>query len=507
MAWGKSATQAVTVKNTGTAPATVTLGETPGGAVIAKPAGAPLNLVKGSYSPHSLAAHGAKAGAKSTAGKATRTRRRAHRAPPGTAWQTVPDLPVDHRRQRGRSSYNGTVYSAFGYTGAADTSDLYAYSADSGAWTKLASAADTREAPAHGVIGGKFYAAGGWGASRRPGRQAGDLRLRRQHLEHRGQFAQAVRRCGQRGTRRQAVRGRRLHRLRLRHHRRHRLRPGQRQLGRRRRLSRAGGLGVLRRRSRASCTAPAAPPTRAASSTPTSYDPAADSWSPIADQPTDAWGASYTSANGLLLVKGGAINAGAALTNQTWAYNPADNSWTALPNANNSLYRGGGAAGFYSVGGLAGTSPAKSAELLPGYDQPDVTDVTWLTESATSVTLAPGASTTLTVTLDASVPEITQPGTFTAAISLATDTPYASAPVERLADRQAPGHLGQDHRQGDRLRRRPAGRERPSRSTPGRRTTPSRRARTAATRCGSTSATTRCRSSSPRTATSRPWPP
>ena len=31
------------------------------------------------------------------------------------------------------------------------------------------------------------------------------------------------------------------------------------------------------------------------------YDPATDGWSPIADQPTDAWGAAYTAANGLLL--------------------------------------------------------------------------------------------------------------------------------------------------------------------------------------------------------------
>jgi hypothetical protein len=154
------------------------------------------------------------------------------------------------------------------------------------------------------------------------------------------------------------------------------------------------------------------------------YDPGTDSWSPIADQPTDAWGAAYTSANGLLLVKGGAINAGAALTNQTWAYQPTDNTWTALPNSNASLYRGGGGTGFYAVGGLAGQVPDKTAELLPGYDQPDTTDVTWLAESTDKVTVNPGKSATFTVTLDASAPEISQPGTYTAQLSLGSDTPY-----------------------------------------------------------------------------------
>jgi len=35
----------------------------------------------------------------------------------------------------------------------------------------------------------------------------------------------------------------------------------------------------------------------------------------------------------------------------------------------------------------------------------------------------------LTVTLDASAPEISQPGTYTAALNLGTDTPYRLAPV------------------------------------------------------------------------------
>lgn len=43
--------------------------------------------------------------------------------------------------------------------------------------------------------------------------------------------------------------------------------------------------------------------------------------------------------------------------------------------------------------------------------------------------MQPGASATVTVTLDASAPEISQPGTYTASLGLGSDTPYPLAPV------------------------------------------------------------------------------
>ncbi|MEC3993069.1 carboxypeptidase regulatory-like domain-containing protein [Actinacidiphila sp. DG2A-62] len=430
VAWGKSASQTVTVKNTGGEPATLTLGENPGGVVVQK-AGAPLNLVKGAFSPHSLAAHGAASGAKpgkSAAGKATTDVSGSAQTAAGDAWQPVPDLPTA-TGDNAVASYEGTVYSAFGFTGVNDTSDLYAYSADSGAWTKLASAADTREAPAHGIIDGKFYAAGGWGSSGSP-----DAKLEIYDIASNTWSTGASTPKPYAGSGSAVLDGK---------------------------LYSVGG-----------CTATACGTTDVTVYDPSAdawssvaaypepiswescggiagklycsggttdagsvthayvYDPASDSWSPIADQPTDAWGSAYTAANGLLLVKGGAINSGAALTNQTWAYQPNDNTWTALPNASASLYRGGGASGFYAVGGLAGQTPAKTSEVLPGYDQTESADVTWLSESTDTVTVQPGASTTLTVTLDASAPEISQPGTYTASLGLGSDTPYRLTPID-----------------------------------------------------------------------------
>ncbi|WP_435179418.1 carboxypeptidase regulatory-like domain-containing protein, partial [Actinacidiphila sp. bgisy145] len=430
-AWGASATQKVTVKNTGSAPATVTLGETPGGATV-QAAGAPLNLIKGDYSPLALAKHSgsaAKPGAdKAGAGKTTDSAKAtAAQGAAGDAWQPVPDLPVA-TGDNTVDAWQGTVYSAFGFTGAADTSDLYAYSADSGAWTKLAPAADTRESPAHGIIDGKLYAAGGWGPTGDP-----DAKLEIYDIASNtwSTGANSPKPYAGSGT---AVLDGKLYSV-------------------------GGCTATACGESDVTVYDPSSDSWSTAASYPIPvswescggiagklycsggttdagsissayvYDPATDSWSPIADQPTDAWGSSYAAANGLLLVEGGAVNDSAALTNQTWAYDPSADSWTALPNANSSLYRGGGSAGFYAVGGLVGSTPDGTAEVLPGYDQTGSSDVTWLSESTDTLTVAPGASANLTVTLDASAPEITQPGVYTASLSLTTDTPYRLAPI------------------------------------------------------------------------------
>ncbi|MFE2992591.1 hypothetical protein [Streptomyces sp. NPDC059262] len=141
---------------------------------------------------------------------------------------------------------------------------------------------------------------------------------------------------------------------------------------------------------------------------------ASDSWSPIADLPTDLWGSAYTSANGLLLTSGGVVDGDSAITNQGLALDPVAGTWSALPNASTALYRAGGAPGFYSVGGGA----------RPGRDRRGA--------GREQATLAPGASTTVVVTLDASAAEITQPGAYTAKLGVRSDTPK-STPDARSA--------------------------------------------------------------------------
>src|SRR5215475_1598647 len=122
---------------------------------------------------------------------------------------------------------------------------------------------------------------------------------------------------------------------------------------------------------------------------------------------------SYTSAEGNLLVSGGVTNGFNTITNQGFSFDPGADAWTALPNSNNTVYRGGSACGFYKVGGSPGglfATPLTASEVLPGnVDCGENTDVSWLSESKTTVTLAAGASTTVHVTLNANVSDITQP--------------------------------------------------------------------------------------------------
>ncbi|WRZ97258.1 carboxypeptidase regulatory-like domain-containing protein [Streptomyces sp. NBC_00841] len=418
--WGKQTTQDLTVKNTGGAPATLTLGEQSGGFHMQAAGGAPLNLVKGTFSPLATKAD-----------KGTGTQARASAATAnagGDAWQLAATLPTG-LQDNAVDAGGGKLYSAFGYTGSEDTNALYAYDPGTGSWSQLASAADTRRAPAHGFIGGKLYAVGGWGVSGSP-----DAKLEVYDPASNAWTTKAPSPKPYAGSGSAVLDGK---------------------------LYVVGGCAT------SSCgtkdvtvydptsdswsqIAPYPEPVSwaacggigvklycAGGVTDTAsvkhayvYDPAYDSWSAIADLPIDLWGSAYSSANGLLLTSGGVTAQG--VTNQGFAFDPRAGSWTALPNANLGVYRAGGAAGFYKVGGSPGGSvtPVGIVEVLPGYDQVGSWDVSWLSTSQQKVTLQPGASTTVTVTLNASVPEITQPGDYTAALTARTDTPYQSPEID-----------------------------------------------------------------------------
>ncbi len=157
------------------------------------------------------------------------------------------------------------------------------------------------------------------------------------------------------------------------------------------------------------------------------YDPGADSWAAVADAPADSWASSYAVAGGKLLIVGG-VQAG-AITNAGFSYDPASDTWAALPNANVPRYRGGAACGFYKVGGSLGQFTATvDSEALPGLEDcsESSADVSWLSIDKTEATLAPGASTTVKVTLTANVD---QPGTYSGAVTIGENTPYTVAPV------------------------------------------------------------------------------
>jgi N-acetylneuraminic acid mutarotase len=409
--WGGSATQNVTVRNTGHATAHVTLSEVPGGMTTLTAHGAPATRIDGKYTPLSLK------------GKATGTATKIVN-PAAAPWTAIADYPVPIQ-DNGAAVLNGKVYSAYGFNGSTDESSLYVFDPDAGTWSPLASAADTREKPAMVAVNGKIYVNGGWGASGDPDGKteiydpatnawttgaanpkpyagAGEAVLGGKLYTVGGCTTSA---CGVTSV----------------------------QVYDPASNSWSAGPDYPEAVSWESCGALAgrlycAGGTADAHSLTHGYVLDGGAWSPIADLPIDLWGSAYTIAGGKLLVSGGVTGDGTALTNQGYSYDPSTGGWTALPNSNNTLYRSGSACGFYKVGGSPGglfVPPVASSEVLPGFvDCAELLDVSWLSVTPTTLTLAPGGSATVAVKVNAGVPDITQPGTYTASLAVGTDTPY-----------------------------------------------------------------------------------
>jgi N-acetylneuraminic acid mutarotase len=420
--WGGQATTNLTVKNTGTAPASVTVSESAGGFQLLGRTGAPLHVVKGKYSSHALA--GAKAAARVAAPADT--------TPAEAPWTAIADYPVPIQDNLAAAD-GGKVYSAYGFNGSVDVASLYAYDAGAGGWAALASAGDTREKPAGAFIGGKLYVSGGWGASGDPDPK---LEIYNPATNAWSTGASNPRPYAGSGF---AVLGGKLYVV-----------GGCA-------TNSCGTADVMvydpvanswaqlaaypETTSWTSCGAIGARvycaggTNDSASSKHTyAYDPGANAWTRLADMPADLWASGTVTAGGRLLVSGGVTANSSAITNQGYAYDPNTDAWAALPNSNNTLYRGGSACGFYKVGGSpggTGTPPVARSEVLPGFSEcAAVTDVSWLSATPTSLTLQPGASATVAVTLDASVPTVTQPGTYTAALTFGSDTPYPVSNVD-----------------------------------------------------------------------------
>ncbi|MEY9894707.1 N-acetylneuraminic acid mutarotase [Catenulispora sp. MAP5-51] len=410
--WGGNATQTVTVKNTGTAPATLNVGEQPGGFVMQDVPAAPTQIVPAHVTTGSALVASKKLGAAAVHPAATTS---------GDTWQPLANFPTLIQDNIADFA-GGKLYSGFGFDGTNDSSKLYSFDPVSGAWTALASATDTRESPAHGFIGGKLYVVGGWDTS---GNADSKMEVYDPAANQWSTGPAAPAPYAGSGS---AVIGSTMYVVggctstcgttdvyafdagagtwsKLAAY------PESTAW-----LSCAGLSGKLVCAGGTSATAP--------SQNTYVYDPAAGSWTKAASAPAAFWAAAGTGANGKLLVTGGVVAGG--LTNQAWAYDPAADAWSALPNSNVSAYRFAGALGFYTVGGGQGTltPPVATTQVLPGYTTGPSTDVPWLAESATTLTLAPGASGTFDVTVDASDASVTQPGAYTASLGLSSDTPY-----------------------------------------------------------------------------------
>jgi N-acetylneuraminic acid mutarotase len=161
------------------------------------------------------------------------------------------------------------------------------------------------------------------------------------------------------------------------------------------------------------------------------YDPASDSWSPIASLPIDLCCSAAGAASGMLVVSGGVTNGFATVTNQGFAYDPTTDSWAALPNAQFPVYRAGGSCGFYKIGGsTGGFSPQSTSEVLSGLSQCGFTNVPWLAESPSTFDVPADGTVNVTVTTSATTADqVTQPGTYGAALVVSSNTPQTFNPI------------------------------------------------------------------------------
>ena len=157
------------------------------------------------------------------------------------------------------------------------------------------------------------------------------------------------------------------------------------------------------------------------------YDPGANTWTPRAQVPMALWAMGSTVANGKLMISGG-VNAGLS-TNKGFAYDPVSDSWSALPDSVNLLTRGAMACGLVKIGGAQSYgSYSPFVETLPGYtDCGSDRDVSWMSPGTTSVMVPVKGSVVVPVRADAG--GVSQPGAYSAAVLVRSDTPYGQQTV------------------------------------------------------------------------------
>ena len=377
---GGRVSRTLTVTDTGSAPATLQIGEQADASSSASSPstakGAPLQRIAGTY-PTGRITGQPQAQAPGTASSAAST---------NEAWQNAQNLPAAVMDDAA-DAYDGRIYAGFGDAGLSfgdsTSNNLYVLDPTAGTWTQLASAADGRQAPGHGIIDGKLYVTGGWADD-----GTVDPKLEIYDVAANTWTTGAAAPDPYAGAGSAVLDGK---------------------------LYLVGGCGPDTcgttdvsaydpATDTWSQTAPYPEPIAwtscagiagqlyCAGGTDSSgdsiqhtyvYNPATNTWSALPDMPIPLWGAAYAAANGLLVISSG-VTTSSTLTNQGVAYDPQTGTWSALPNADTATYRGAGALGFYKIGGsTGGINPSTAVEYLPGYAVDPSTGVPWLDVSTT----------------------------------------------------------------------------------------------------------------------------
>ncbi|QFZ72121.1 galactose oxidase [Streptomyces fagopyri] len=415
--WGDSRSVTVTIHNTGGSPADVSLGEQRLGGPSASSAGAPARHTKAALTPNTLL--------HTAAGPASDPGSRA-----GQAWSALTDLPTG--TFGGIAAVDGgTLYAGLGEAPGGQFSGAFsAYDPGTASWRTLTAPATKRLGPAYGFIRGKLYVTGGRDAAGAPiaGSEVYDP-----PTDTWSQIADAPKGYGAAGS---VVLGDRLYVI--------------------------GGCDRINCGTDdiqvydpatdtwsagapypepisypvcgaadgvAYCTGGAYEPNgHTPQDTDHTYalDPEAGTWHRVADAPADVWGATGTAADGQLLVAGGFEVSAGVLTNEAHTYDPATDTWSALPNLAEPVLGAQSAPGWFAVGGMDAYSvPQSAVRELPGWDQAHG-DVPWIAESARKLTVKAHGSARIRLTLDAGAMTAADARTHRAALVVDTDTPYGA---------------------------------------------------------------------------------
>nr|WTB34452.1 carboxypeptidase-like regulatory domain-containing protein [Streptomyces sp. NBC_00830] len=417
---GGSTSKTVTLRNTGTAPVHVVLNPQEGsytpdsqpGPAVKPGTGAPVRHVAGDFTPGSLLSGAAVPKGSTDAATATGA----------TAWTAADALPAP-LAYSGSVTLDGKVYTFGGFDGQDVLFGSYVHDPATGGWQRLASMPEALQKPGVEAIGGEIYVVGG-----KTGHSASTAAFR-YDPKHDSWSSVASLPAGvvASGT---AVLGGRLYVV-------------------------AGCTGNCTMATQATyvydpqadawsqvanypiavgwlscagidgqvvCAGGDDPVANTETTATYAFDPVTGKWTARADMPYPNWAMASASSGGRLQLLGGITDG--QLTNQAEEYDPATDSWSALPASNALVAGAGGACGLYVVGGQGvGTVPVSGVEQLPGYgDCGSSGTATWLSAPHT-VTVAPGATVKVRIALDAG--ETDKAGTYTSGLTVSTDSPYA----------------------------------------------------------------------------------
>jgi N-acetylneuraminic acid mutarotase len=451
-ALGGKGTGTLKFLNTGTQPVHVQLsgqssGFTPIGATASDVAGAreapqaPLEKIKGHYSPAAALAP-RNATAKDGSGI-----RLSQATPSGASWSAIPDYPTQvYASDVAYDPGNGDVYSAGGTDGTWYLTSGYVFNPLRQQWSAIAPLPQALDSSAAAFIDGKFYVAGGAAGS--TGNTSSDVYAYQPSSDSWSQVASLPAPVAGAET---AVLNGALYVIggcptttycappssAV-----YRYDPSDNKWTTLASLPQAVAFGACAGiDAEIVCAGGLDENTGSSLSTTYIYHPDSNTWSQGADMPYDDWGMAYAGSGGMLQIAAGVTDQSTVLTNQAEEYDSASNTWQALPNDNQAEYLGGSACGLYQVGGeslyqVGGrdggsggyvNSPTSFASTLPGYDQCGTGAIPWLSTSSSTFTLQPGQVQTVTVTANSAV--VSQPGTYTATLTVRTDTPYSIQPV------------------------------------------------------------------------------